>query len=146
MGQLQKLNDMINESEKELSNCRHDQPSDAQPGNCSGPGVLLINNGACNVESCSTEISIDVKPGLRLERFEYGVVGDQALSDDESSRANPDYLGSEEEAPELFNMAVEPADSSLTFPEEWGNLDSKALLEDQQITSSCTYQWWDFWS
>ncbi|KAL3517327.1 hypothetical protein ACH5RR_024229 [Cinchona calisaya] len=135
--QLQKLNDLIDKSEKEGQ-----EASDADE-----PGVVSsIDNGAAgNAENC-TEL-IDVQPSMYFERSEYGLVSNVLVlsdDDDENIRTNPDYLGLEEGATEqVFNIA-EPADSSLTSAEEWGRcLDSDALLEDQPSSGN---QWWDFWS
>jgi homeobox-leucine zipper protein len=65
--------------------------------------------------------------------------GGGALSD-EDSNIKVEYFGLEEE-PNLLNM-VEPADGSLTSPENWGSLNSDVLFDQ----SNSNNQWWDFWS
>lgn len=72
-----------------------------------------------------------------LEKSKHGL---GVLSDDDSS-IKAEYFGIEDEEPNLINM-VEPGDSSMTSPEDWGSLNSDGLFDE----SSTSYQWWDFWS
>lgn len=137
MAQLQKLNDLIETSEKEGRDyCCRREASDAEAAEDSIGRRVSINNDRGKIESTK----FDVKPTLSLDTSEYRVVG-HVLSDDESSR-NPDYIGLGEEPAEFLNTVV-PACSSLTSPEEWGSLDSDVLLDKP---SSSYYQWWDFGS
>ena len=71
-----------------------------------------------------------------MERSEHAL---GVLSDDDCA-IKRDYFGLEEE-PNLISM-VEPADGSLTSPEDWRSFDSDGLFNQ----SSSGYQWWDFWS
>lgn len=93
-----------------------------------------------------SELIDQVKPqtiGLRLES---GLGGGLSLSDDDCGGGinKTHNLGLEEDDPELLGV-VEPAESSLTSPEEWGSLESEGLLLSNHPNTS-TYQWWDFWS
>ncbi|KAL3536667.1 hypothetical protein ACH5RR_000033 [Cinchona calisaya] len=126
--QLQKLNDLIQKSDRERGQLQDQwrcgrETSDAEPGNS-------------NIGPTPSTDQFDVKPSLCLERSEYRLVDDDdhVFSDDESSR-NPNYFGLDQEP---------AAGSCLTSGSvgEWGSLDSDVLLE--KPSSSC--QWWDFWS
>lgn len=86
------------------------------------------NNNKSEIELNPTGIS-----------FEYGVLSDD---DDSGIKIKTEYFGLEEDDPELMNF-VEPTESSLTSPEEWGTLHSSDALLDHPTSS---YQWWDFWS
>lgn len=77
----------------------------------------------------------EVKPGLSFGRSEQRL---GVLSDDDSS-IKAEYFSLEDEA-NLMSM-VEPAESSLTSPEDWSNFESDGLFDQ----SSGEYQWWDFW-
>ena len=89
-----------------------------------------------NEEATNTKCESEVKPSLSLEISEQRL---GVLSDDDSS-IKTEYFGLEEE-PNLMAM-VEPAESSLTSPEDWGKFESDDLFDQ----SSTGYQWWDFWS
>lgn len=88
-----------------------------------------------NVETGNKSES-EVKPSLSVELSEQRL---GVLSDDDSS-IKAEYFGMEEE-PNLMTM-VEPAESSLTSPEDWGNFEPDGLFDQ----SNSEYQWWDFWS
>ncbi|KAL7239108.1 hypothetical protein ACSBR2_005079 [Camellia fascicularis] len=115
--QLQKLNDLMPKSPPEDNlGCRQGVPENNSIGD-------RLDSG----EDFKTEFA--VKPSLSME-------------DDENSNIEAEYFGIDEE-PELLNMVeVEPADSSLTSPENWGGFDSDGLLDQ----SGSSDQWWDFWS
>lgn len=76
--------------------------------------------------------------------------GDVAMKREEDDRS--EEKSGEKRAAESFGVdddagvviAAEPADSSLTSPDDyWDGLDSKALFND---SSNGYEQWWDFWS
>ncbi|KAF4384501.1 hypothetical protein F8388_003808 [Cannabis sativa] len=129
--QLQKLSgDLMQSSkDKDKDNDKVDKDSD---------------NGKVKTETDQSEV---MKPSLSsLERTEH-VLGVLSSDDDSCMKAayNFDQEVLEPEEAELLsmNMAPEPpADSSLTSPEDWGNLNSDTLFDE----SSSGYQWWDFWS
>lgn len=122
---MQKLKDLIEKSQnnKEVSGISSHQ-------------ISVSDNNTNNINNNKREIELNLNPaGISLE---YGV-----LSDDDDSGMKTEYFGLEleEDDPELIDF-VEPTESSLTSPEEWGTLHSDVLLDHP--TSS--YQWWDFWS
>nr|ADH04264.1 HB1 [Nicotiana benthamiana] len=124
--QLQKLNDLMQKSEKEegqYCSIGFDQESYNREDN-------TIKNK-----------EMEGKPSLSFDLSEHGVNG--VISDDDSS-IKADYFGLDEESDHLLKM-VEAGDSSLTSPENWGTLEDDGLLDQQP--NSCNYdQWWDFWS
>ncbi|KAK0581263.1 hypothetical protein LWI29_011873 [Acer saccharum] len=87
---------------------------------------------------CESEVKL--KPSLSFERLDQRL---GVLSDDDSS-IKAEYFGLEEEVNNLMTTTmVEPAESSLTSPDQdWGNFESDGLFDQ----SSSEYQWWDFWS
>lgn len=121
LAQLQKLKDLIEKSQ----NNKEDQQV---------TGVSRHQVSVNNEENNKSEIELNTG---RIS-LEYGVLSD----DDDSGIKKTEYFGVEDDdPPELMNF-VEPTESSLTSPEEWGTLHSDALIDHP--TSS--YQWWDFWS
>ncbi|KAL4312134.1 hypothetical protein GQ457_01G054800 [Hibiscus cannabinus] len=72
------------------------------------------------------------KLGLPMEKSEHahGGISDRKM----------EYFGVEEEL-NLISM-VEPADGSLTSPEDWRSFDSDGLF----CQSGCGYHRWDYWS
>lgn len=124
LAQLQKLKDLIEKSQKNSKEgqCRREDQE------------VSAGISSCKVSDINNKSEFELNPvGISLE---YGV-----LSDDDDSGIKTEYFGLDEDDAELVNL-VEPTESSLTSPEEWGSLQSDALLD--QPTSS--YQWWDFWS
>ncbi|PSS26255.1 Homeobox-leucine zipper protein like [Actinidia chinensis var. chinensis] len=120
--QLQKLNDLIQKS------------GEADRGSGQSVEEKIVGDQLESGDGFKSEFT--VKPCMSLEGSEHGI---GVLSDDDSS-IKAEYFGLDEE-PELLNM-VEPADSSLTSPENWDSIDSEGLLDQ----SGSSYQWWDFWS
>ncbi|XAR53922.1 hypothetical protein NMG60_11028865 [Bertholletia excelsa] len=118
--QLQKLNDLMQKSGEENQVCSQEAPEKSN---------IDQLDGAEDIKG-----ELEVKPAFRSEH------GIGRLSDDDGC-TRTGYFGLGEE-PELLNI-VEPADSSLTSPENWGSLESEGLL-DQSGSSSCP--WWDFWA
>lgn len=84
----------------------------------------------------SAKCDYEMKPSLSTERSEH-VLG---VLTDEDAITKPEYFELEDE-PNLLNM-MEPADSTLASPEDWGSLNSEELFDQ----SSSISQWWDFWS
>lgn len=124
--QLQKLNDLIEKSHQKKKEGLSRELEE------------LDDRGPIK----KSELIDHVKPqtiGLRLG-------GGLSLSDDDCGGGinKTHNLGLKEDDPELLGV-VEPADSSLTSPEEWGSLESEGLLLSNHPNTS-TYQWWDFWS
>ena len=78
----------------------------------------------------------ETKPSLSTERSEHGA----GVLSDEDSNIKVEYFTLEDEH-SLLNM-VEPADGSLTSPEDWSSLNSDGLFDQ----SNSNNQWWDFWS
>ncbi|XP_022757591.1 homeobox-leucine zipper protein ATHB-12-like [Durio zibethinus] len=115
--QLQKLNDLLKKPKEEGQRCGQGIDGDSDKGEA--------------VKSDS-----EGQVSLSMERSEHAL---GVLSDDDSA-IKTDYFGLEEE-PNLISM-VEPADGSLTSPEDWRSFDSAGLFDQ----SSSGYQWWDFWS
>ncbi|KAK4848133.1 hypothetical protein QYF36_009677 [Acer negundo] len=91
-------------------------------------------------ENIKCESEVKLKPSLSFERLDQRL---GVLSDDDSS-IKAEYFGLEEEVNNLMTTTmVEPAESSLTSPDQdWGNFESDGLFDQ----SSSEYQWWDFWS
>ncbi|XP_059634427.1 homeobox-leucine zipper protein ATHB-12-like [Cornus florida] len=119
--QLQKLNDLVDKSQ-EGSQC------------CSKEAGENRTEGKSNSGDDKSEF--EVKPSLSIERSDHGV---GVLSDDDSS-IRAEYFGLDEE-PDLLSF-VEPADGSLTSPENWGSLNSNDCYDQ----SNNSYHWWDFWT
>ncbi|KAL9435316.1 hypothetical protein AB3S75_021567 [Citrus x aurantiifolia] len=127
--QLQKTNELLQNKPR-----REDQsPSERQ---CCGQveGVNSMESELDNGDRDTNKCESEVKPSLSAE-LRLGV-----LSDDDSS-IKAEYFGLHEDEPNLMTM-VEPAESSMTSPEDWGNFESDGLFDQ----SSSEYQWWDFWS
>ncbi|KAJ0053154.1 hypothetical protein Pint_00643 [Pistacia integerrima] len=122
--QLQRMNDLLQKPREERQCCGQFE------------AVNSMDSELDNGEATNTKCESEVKPSLSLEISEQRL---GVLSDDDSS-IKAEYFGLEEE-PNLMAM-VEPAESSLTSPEDWGKFESDDLFDQ----SSTGYQWWDFWS
>ncbi|KAK6918191.1 Homeobox domain [Dillenia turbinata] len=61
-------------------------------------------------------------------------------NDDDDSGKKSDHFGIRQQT-HLMD-SVDPVDSSLTSPENWGSFSSDSLFDD----SNSTCLWWDFWS
>ncbi|XP_044491200.1 homeobox-leucine zipper protein ATHB-7-like [Mangifera indica] len=122
--QLQRMNDLLQEPRGERQSCGQDE------------AVNSMDSELDDGEARNTKCESEVKPGLSLEISEQRV---GVLSDDDIS-IKAEYFALEEE-PDLIPM-VEPAESSLTSPEDWGKFEPDDLFDQ----SSTGYQWWDFWS
>ncbi|TYI00138.1 hypothetical protein ES332_A11G113100v1 [Gossypium tomentosum] len=121
--QLQKLNDLIKKPKEEEQCC----------GQVNG---MRCSEGASDKGETTVKSDSEGQLSLSMGRSEHAL---GALSDDDSA-IRTDYFGLEEE-PNLMSM-VDPADGSLSSPEDWRSLDSDGLFDQ----SPCGYQWWDFWS
>ncbi|KAL5792172.1 hypothetical protein ACOSP7_000766 [Xanthoceras sorbifolium] len=121
--QLQNMNELLQKPGEESQYCCEQR----EAVNSTDSEVDHGENAKCESE---------VKPSLSFERSDHRL---GVLSDDDSS-IKAEYFGLEEEA-NLMTM-VEPAESSLTSPEDWSNFESDGLFDQ----SSSGYQWWDFWS
>ncbi|KAA8520786.1 hypothetical protein F0562_014942 [Nyssa sinensis] len=120
--QLQKLNELLEKSREDSQCCTKE---------------VAENNIDSKSDNEKIKDEFEGNPSVSLERSEHGF---GVLSDDDNrSSIKAEYFRLDEE-PDLQNT-VEPADDSLTSPENWGSLDSNDLYE--QSSSS---QWWDFWS
>ncbi|XP_052194718.1 homeobox-leucine zipper protein ATHB-7-like [Diospyros lotus] len=120
--QLQKLNDLIDKSPEGNESCRR------AAGENSGTEDRLEREGYVKSEFADDdddEEEEEEKPRLSLEITQNKIF----------------ELDEEDPSMQLLNMG-EPADSSLTSPENWGSLESDGLV-DQPGSS---YQWWDFWA
>ncbi|XVF33106.1 hypothetical protein REPUB_Repub17cG0139800 [Reevesia pubescens] len=120
--QLQKLNDLLKKPEEE--------------GHCCGQVTAMNSIEGDSDKGEAVKSDSEGQLSLSMERSEHAL---GVLSDDDSA-IKTDYFGLEEE-PNLISM-VEPADGSLTSPEDWRSFDSNGLFDQ----SSSGYQWWDFWS
>ncbi|XWS32000.1 hypothetical protein CRYUN_Cryun23aG0123100 [Craigia yunnanensis] len=120
--QFQKLNDLLKKPKME--------------GHCCGQVITMNIIDGVSDKGEAVKSDSEGQLSLSMERSEHAL---GVLSDNDSA-IKTDYFGLEEE-PNLISM-VEPADGSLTSPENWGSFDSDGLFDQ----SSCGYQWWDFWS
>ncbi|XP_040991701.1 homeobox-leucine zipper protein ATHB-12 [Juglans microcarpa x Juglans regia] len=120
--QLQKLNDLMQRPQEERQCCRQE------------PAANGIRGESDNGDTATCEY--EMKPSLSTERSEHGL----GVLTDEDASTKPEYFELEDE-PTLLNM-VEPTDSTLASPEDWGSLDSEGLFDQSNGNS----QWWDFWS
>ncbi|XP_017969913.1 PREDICTED: homeobox-leucine zipper protein ATHB-12 [Theobroma cacao] len=120
--QLQKLNDLLKKPKEE--------------GQCCGQVTTTNSIDGDSEKGEAVKSDSEGQLSLSMERSEHAL---GVLSDDDSV-IKTDYFGLEEE-PSLINM-VEPADGSLTSPEDWRSFDSVGLFDQ----SGSGYQWWDFWS
>ncbi|KAE8681573.1 Homeobox-leucine zipper protein HOX6 [Hibiscus syriacus] len=119
--QLQKLNDLIKKPKEEGQCCRQVTATNCNDGDKGETTVKSDSEGQLSFSVGRSEHALGV------------------LSDDDSA-IKTDYFGLEEEA-NLMRM-VDPADDSLTSPEDWRSFDSDGLFDQ----SNCGYPWWDFWS
>ena len=86
-----------------------------------------------------TKSESEEKPSSSMDKSEH-VLG---VLSDEDSNIKTEYFQIDDET-ELLNMNMaEPADSSLTSPDDWDNLNSETLFSE---STSGYDQWWDFWS
>ncbi|KAE8721502.1 Homeobox-leucine zipper protein HOX6 [Hibiscus syriacus] len=113
--QLQKLNDLIKKPKEEGQYC----------------GQVTATN--CN-DGDKGETTVKSDSSMGRWGHSLGV-----LSDD-NSEIKTDYFGLGEE-PNLMSM-VDPADDSVTSPEDWRSFESDGLFDQ----SNCGYPWWDIWS
>ncbi|XWS76831.1 hypothetical protein CRYUN_Cryun01aG0211400 [Craigia yunnanensis] len=120
--QLHKLNDLLKKPKEE--------------GQCCGQVTAMNSIDGDSDKGEAVKSDSEGQLSLPMERSEHAL---GVLSDDDST-IKTDYFGLEEE-PNLITM-VEPADGSLTCPEDWRSFDSDGLFDQ----SSSGYQWWDFWS
>lgn len=119
---MQKLNDLLKKPKEE--------------GQCCGQVTTTNSIDGDSEKGEAVKSDSEGQLSLSMERSEHAL---GVLSDDDSV-IKTDYFGLEEE-PSLINM-VEPADGSLTSPEDWRSFDSVGLFDQ----SGSGYQWWDFWS
>ncbi|KAE8693663.1 Homeobox-leucine zipper protein HOX6 [Hibiscus syriacus] len=113
--QLQKLNDLIKKPKEE------------------GQGSAQVTATSCK-DGDKGETTVKSDSSMGISGHSLGVLSD------EDSAIKTDYFGLEEEH-YLVSM-MDPADDSLTSPEDWRSFDSDGLFDQ----SNCGYPWWDFWS
>ncbi|XP_019251303.1 PREDICTED: uncharacterized protein LOC109230237 [Nicotiana attenuata] len=119
---LQQLNNMLQQSHKE-ERCRKQEF-----------GAIDIDRRSDNKDNIKNEM--DTKCCLSFDLSEHGF---GVISDDDSS-IKADYFGVNQDS-DLMNI-VEPADGTLTSPENLGSLEYDNLFNKP----STDYDWWDFWS
>ncbi|KAL7002295.1 hypothetical protein U1Q18_003450 [Sarracenia purpurea var. burkii] len=127
--QLQELNGLMENSREGNQGYRQ-----------AATGKAEYSNGGQLDRDDEVKAEFGEKPSSSVAISEHEILSENDEDDDDDSSIKAEYFGLDEE-PELRKM-VEPADSSLTSPENWDRLDSNALLDQ----SSSSYPWWDFWS
>ncbi|XWS35932.1 hypothetical protein CRYUN_Cryun20dG0039000 [Craigia yunnanensis] len=123
--QLQKLNDLLKKPKEE--------------GQCCGQGTAMNSNDAVSDKGEAVKSDSEGQLSISMERSEHAL---RVLSDDDSA-IKTDYFGLEEE-PNLISM-VEPADGSLTSPEDWRSFDSDGLFNQSSSGYHCFAGMYHFW-